>query len=52
LANRRPQDESLRVAESLNGSIDLGFEGAVLGFEIEQGDLHGWDSLKTLVTST
>jgi hypothetical protein len=41
----RPQDERLRVAEVLDGGIDLGFEGAVLGLEIEQGDLHGRDSL-------
>jgi hypothetical protein len=41
----RPQDESLRVAEAFDRCVDLGFEGAVLGLEIEQGDLHGRDSL-------
>jgi len=38
---RGAEDEGLRVADTLDGSIDFGFQGPILGLEVQQGDLHG-----------
>ena len=39
LPNTRPQDEGLRIANLLDGRIDLSFQSTVLRFEVEQRNL-------------
>jgi len=36
-----PEDEGLSVADTLDGGIDFGFQGPILGLEVQQRDLHG-----------